>query len=135
MEKVDIGNADIGLRRYTSQHQPTYPFALRQDKNTFAKGQCKIERHQKKKAGGCPVAKIRLNGRWYKFWLSRPIVGDVQRVTVKQDNVGDWFITLLTDAEYTEDMPKTGNAAGHDFGLKTFLTSSDGSREQSPEFY
>ena len=102
---------------------------------TFSKGQCKIERHQKKKAGGCPVAKIRLNGRWYKFWLSRPIVGDVQRVTVKQDKVGDWFITILTDAAYTEDMLQTGTAAGHDFGLKTFLTSSDGSREQSPEFY
>ena len=102
---------------------------------TFSSGQCKIERHKKKKPGGCPVAKIRINGRWYKFWRSRPIVGEVQRVTVKQDKVGDWFISILTDAEYTEVMPKTGNAAGHDFGLKTFLTSSDGHREQAPEFY
>ena len=102
---------------------------------TFSKGQCKIEDHPKKKSGGCPVSKIRINGRWYKFWLSRPIVGEVQRVTVKQDNVGDWFITIRTDAEYSEDMLKTGKAAGHDFGLKTFLTSSDGTREQSPEFF
>ena len=102
---------------------------------TFSKGQCKIEDHPKKKPGGCPVSNIRLNGRWYKFWLSRPIVGEVQRVTVKQDNVGDWFITILTDAEYSEDMLKTGTAAGHDFGLKTFLTSSDGTREQAPEFF
>lgn len=102
---------------------------------TFSKGQCKIEKHQKKKPGGCPVSKIRINGRWFKFWRSRPIVGEVQRVTVKQDKVGDWFIMILTDAEYIEDMPKTGNAAGHDFGLKTFLTSSDGNREQSPEFF
>ena len=102
---------------------------------TFSSGQCKIEDHEKKEPDGCPVAKIRLNGRWYKFWLSRPIVGDVQRVTVKQDKVGDWFISILTDAEYTEMMPKTGNAAGHDFGLKTFLTSSDGHREQAPEFF
>ena len=102
---------------------------------TFSSGQCKIESHKKKKPGGCPVAKIRLNGRWYKFWRSRPIVGEVQRVTVKQDKVGDWFISILTDAEYTEDMPKTGKAAGHDFGLKTFLTSSDGNRAQAPEFF
>ena len=31
-EKVDIGNADIGLRRGTFSHQPTYPNASRTTK-------------------------------------------------------------------------------------------------------
>ena len=30
---------------------------------TFSSGQCKIEDYAKKKPGGCPVSKIRLNGR------------------------------------------------------------------------
>ena len=34
--KVDIGNADIGLRRETLMNQTTYPFALRQDKKSFS---------------------------------------------------------------------------------------------------
>ena len=36
MKKVDIGNADIGLRREILMNQPTYPFALRQDKKHAA---------------------------------------------------------------------------------------------------
>ena len=34
--KVDIGNADIGLRRETLMNQTTYPLALRQDKKSFS---------------------------------------------------------------------------------------------------
>ena len=79
---------------------------------TFSSGQCKIEDYAKKKPGGCPVSKIRLNGRWYKFWLSRPIVGEVQRVTVKQDKVGDWFISILTDAAYLRVFHNSFNVAG-----------------------
>lgn len=84
---------------------------------------------------GCPVAKIRFNGRWYRLWYSREIQGRIKRVTVKKDTLGDWYITVLTDAEGLVLEPKTGDAAGFDYGNKTFLTCSDGTKYQSPEFY
>ena len=34
----------------------------------------------------------------------------------------------------SEIIPRKGNAIGYDFGLKTFLTGSDGSRIESPRF-
>lgn len=41
----------------------------------------------------------------------------------------------MTDDEGLDPEAKTGIAAGFDFGLKTFLTCSDGTKYQSPEFY
>ena len=100
---------------------------------TFAGSQVKIEKLDK--ATGCRVAKIRLSGRWYRFWYSREIQGNIKRVTVKKDAIGDWYITLTTDYEGLEPEPKTGDAAGFDYGNKTFLTCSDGTKYESPEFY
>ena len=82
-----------------------------------------------------PVAKIRLAGRWYRFWYSREIQGNIKGVTVKRDALGDWYITITTDYEDLTPEPKTGDAAGFDFGCKTFLTCSDGTKYESPLFY
>ena len=111
---------------------------------TFAGNQVKIEKVEK--GNGCPVAKIRLNGRnqrrmrflafvGYRFWYSREIQGNIKRVTAKRDALGDWYITITTDDEGLTPEPKTGDAAGFDFGCKDFLTCSDGTKYQSPEFY
>ena len=82
-----------------------------------------------------PVAKIRINGRWYRFWYSRPIEGNVKQVTVKRDQLGDFYISIVTDAEGLTPEPLTGETAGFDFGLKTFLTCSDETKHESPLFY
>ena len=100
---------------------------------TFNGTQVKIE--QLDKETGCPVAKIRLAGRWYRFWYSREIQGSINRVTAKRDALGDWYISITTDTEGLDPEPKTGNAAGFDFGCKDFLTCSDGTKYPSPEFY
>ena len=54
---------------------------------------------------------------------------------MKKDALGDWCITITTDYEGLEPEPKTGGAAGFDYGNKTFLTCSDGTKYESPEFY
>ena len=100
---------------------------------TFDGKQCPVMEIDK--TDGCPTAEVRINGRWYKFWYSRPIEGSVKRVTIKKDVVGDWYITFVTDDKGLDPEAKTGSAAGFDFGLKTFLTCSDGTQYQSPEFY
>ena len=134
---------------------------------TFDGSQIKIEQVADAADGirRSPVAKIRINTRWYRFWYSRPIEGNIKQVTVKRDTLGDFYITITTDLngslvdrrpiqEGLIPEPRTGETAGitinsvvvhdevhnsrvdsYDFGLKTFLTCSDGTKYESPLFY
>lgn len=78
---------------------------------------------------------ITLQGRRYGFHKSQEIKGRVKRLTIKRDWCGDvWFI-VLTDWDDAQEMPRTGKAAGYDFGLKTFLTRHDGSQVTMPQFF
>ncbi|WP_022949711.1 RNA-guided endonuclease InsQ/TnpB family protein [Methylohalobius crimeensis] len=67
---------------------------------------------------------------------SREIEGAVKTVTIKRDPLGDLYVFFSCEIE---DRPNhrvvSGESAGADFGLKTFLTFSDGSEEVSPLFY
>lgn len=73
--------------------------------------------------------------RKFKFSLSRPIKGTVKRVSVKRSPLGDFYIVVVTDAEPTR-YRKThdGASVGIDFGLKTYLTLSDGTKMDNPRF-
>lgn len=57
---------------------------------------------------------------------------------IKRDQVGDWFISISCEVgeEYIPEkiIPMTGKSAGFDFGLKSFLTASDGTKHLSNEF-
>lgn len=82
-----------------------------------------------------PTYRIRLNGRLYRFALHRAIEGEIKRVQVTRDALGDIYITLTEDFTEIRYEPKTGKAEGFDFGIKDFLTTSDGTRKTSPMFY
>lgn len=70
----------------------------------------------------------------FKFKCTRQF-SNVKRVTVKKDNVGDWFISLTCDME-PEKYKRVGDTTiGIDFGLKTYLTTSQGEEIESPRFY
>lgn len=81
--------------------------------------------------------RVQLGRRVYQYWNSRPIVGTVKTLTIKRTPLGEMFMTVVVDdATAYEASQKTGKTAGFDFGLKTFLTCSEG-REfdvQAPEF-
>ena len=82
-----------------------------------------------------PTYKIRLNGRWYRFALHREIQGEITRVQVRRDTLGDVYITLTEDFSEIKYEPKTGKAEGFDFGIKDFLIGSNGKTYPSPMFY
>ncbi len=71
----------------------------------------------------------------YRFNLSRPIRGNIRTVTVKTDVLGDFYMSVVTDYIAPEILPKTDEAAGYDFGIKTMFTCSDGTQHESPHFY
>ena len=78
---------------------------------------------------------IYIQGKKYKFWLSRPVEGIIKTVTVKRDNVGDFFVCFSVITPKTNPInTASGKIVGVDFGLKTFLTLSDGTGIESPQY-
>jgi len=80
--------------------------------------------------------KIKIRGSVYKFSKSRDIPADIKTVTIKRDSLGNFWLYFVVE-EDTDPSNRilTGNSAGFDFGLKTFLTSSDGQEIVSPLYY
>ena len=70
-----------------------------------------------------------------RFHKSRELDGIIKTVTIKKDAVGDLWICFSLDnvQNQTQIQPKTGKAAGFDFGMKIFLTVSDGQEIASPQ--
>ncbi len=80
--------------------------------------------------------KIRIQGLVYKFFKSRDIPTDVKTVTVKRDTLGNLYLYFVAQEEIDQNnQVMTGNSAGFDFGLKTFLTTSSGSEIESPLYF
>ena len=78
---------------------------------------------------------LKIGKRIYKFWKSREIKGKIKTVTIKRNPLGEIFIFVVTDCIDSQVMTMSGKSAGFDFGLKCFLTCSDGSEVQSPLFF
>lgn len=81
---------------------------------------------------------IKIMDRTYKFHKSRELAeGIVKTMTVKRDACNDYYIyfTIDTGDVFKPLKPMTGNVAGFDAGLKTFLISSEGDKIISPQFF
>jgi len=69
----------------------------------------------------------------YRFFKSREIEGCIKTLTIKRDTLGDIYFVFVTDGDHPIVPTASTKIAGMDFGLKTFLTISDGSRIVAPE--
>lgn len=79
---------------------------------------------------------IRIGKRVFKFWKSREIEGKIKTVTVKRTPLGELFLIVVTDNQPQPEVKiETSKIAGFDFGLKVFLTCSEGFDIQSPQFF
>ena len=91
------------------------------------------------KQGGYKIEENRLTinkiGKTFRFFLSRPYEGAIKRLVVKRDAIGDFYIVLVLDRPVTTyEKTHNGASVGVDFGLKTYMTLSDGSRIDNPRF-
>ncbi len=79
--------------------------------------------------------RIKIGNRVYQYWNSREIEGKVKTLTIKRTPLGELFMVVVVDSvKESEIKVETSRTAGFDFGLKTFLTCSDGSKIESPQF-
>ena len=74
-------------------------------------------------------------GKRFKFSLSRPYAGKVKTLTVKRNHNGEFFIVMVFDQSH-QSIGKShdGASVGIDFGLKTYMTLSDGTEIKNPQF-
>ncbi|MGL5719848.1 MAG: RNA-guided endonuclease InsQ/TnpB family protein [Alphaproteobacteria bacterium] len=79
--------------------------------------------------------RVKIGERVYQFWNSREIEGTVKTLTIKRTPLGEMFLVIVVD-DGSEPAIKfeTGKTAGFDFGLKTFLTCSEGFNIEAPLF-
>ena len=105
---------------------PTFRKSRKYKSFTFTQAGYKIESN-----------KFTLNaiGLTVGFHLSRPYGEKIKTATIKRDACGDYWIILVCDVEREPIKVKTGKSAGFDFGLKTFLTSSNGKPIAAPLFH
>jgi putative transposase len=78
--------------------------------------------------------RITIMGKEYKYFKSREIGGEIKTLTVKRDALGDFWLCFVTDEDIEPVEARSGKSVGLDFGLKTFLTTSDGEKIESPLF-
>jgi putative transposase len=79
--------------------------------------------------------RIKIGNRVYQYWNSRPIEGRVKTLTIKRTPLGELLMFVVVDSVMTPEIEsEPSRIAGFDFGLKTFLTCSDGSKIESPQF-
>ena len=78
--------------------------------------------------------RIKIGKKVYQFGKSREIEGRIKTVTIKRNPLGELFLIVVTDFVEKKNQLMTGKIAGFDFGLKTFLTVSDGTKIESPLF-
>lgn len=71
----------------------------------------------------------------YRFSLSREYRGKIKTVKIKRSPLGEYYIIITTDA-IAPAIGKSHNGAsvGIDFGLKVYMTMSDGVTVESPRF-
>ena len=73
----------------------------------------------------------------FQFSLSRPYEGKVKQIRIKRSRLGEYYLYIVTDAvagSYACRKSRKGASVGMDFGLKTYLTLSDGTRIENPLF-
>lgn len=75
---------------------------------------------------------LKIGKQQYRFFKSREIEGKIKTLTVKRDSLGDIYFVFVTDAEHQVLHAATTEIAGMDFGLKDFLTISDGTKVAAP---
>ncbi|AVH70949.1 RNA-guided endonuclease InsQ/TnpB family protein [Nostoc sp. 'Lobaria pulmonaria (5183) cyanobiont'] len=80
--------------------------------------------------------RLRIGNRVYQYWNSREIEGKIKTLTIKRTPLGELFVVIVVDSDDESKIKfTTGKTAGFDFGLKTFLTCSDGSKIESLQFF
>ncbi len=85
------------------------------------------------KRGTLVINKLGKNWK-FRFKLTRPW-GEIWNITIKRDRDGSLYLTVCCEAPETRFEREGTGSIGLDFGMKTFLTLSDGSSVNMPDHH
>jgi putative transposase len=78
--------------------------------------------------------RLLIGSRTYRFWQSQAIEGLIKTITISRNVLGELFVSFSCDEVWPSDpLPKTGQTAGIDRGLKDFATLQNGERLTAPQ--
>lgn len=91
------------------------------------------------KQGGYSIVKNKLKinkiNKEYKFSKSREYEGKIKQIKIKRNRLGEYFICVFLEKEVERyGKSRKGASVGVDFGLKTYLTLSDGLTIDNPQY-
>ena len=118
------------VKKYSSITYKQAGWKLRADTNVHETGGKQGGKKHIKSTGHLVI-----EGVEYKFVKHRELEGKIKTITMKRDSCNRLFVCFSVECEI--DMPErvmTGETAGLDFGLQTFLTDDNGNAYKSPEF-
>jgi len=67
--------------------------------------------------------------------VHREVEGEIKQVVIKRHNSGKWFACVSIEKKISITQRKTSRAVGLDFGIRHFLTDSEGRQIENPRFY
>ena len=71
----------------------------------------------------------------FRFSYSREYKGNIKMVRIKRSHLGEYYVYVITDSQPSSyGKSHNGASIGIDFGLKTYMTLSDGERIDNPQF-
>lgn len=74
-------------------------------------------------------------GKRYRFSLSRQYDEKIKTLRIIRNHIGEYFIVMCLDIQpQPYEKTHTGASVGIDFGLKTYMTTSDGAKIENPQF-
>jgi putative transposase len=69
-----------------------------------------------------------------KIRLHRPIDGEIKRLIIKRDKLGNWWACFVVEFD-PESLPEITEIVGIDLGLENYMTFSDGEIIENPRFF
>ena len=71
----------------------------------------------------------------FRFSYSREYKGNIKMLRIKRSHLEEYYVYVITDCQPTAyGKSHDGASIGIDFGLKTYMTLSDGERIDNPQF-
>jgi putative transposase len=70
----------------------------------------------------------------FKIRLSRPLEGDIKRITIHKEPTGKWYALFSCENILDRKLKPSNKIIGIDVGIKSFLVDSDGKKVHSPNF-
>jgi len=92
------------------------------------------EKQDGRPVGVLVINKLGKNGM-FKFKVTRPWEGKTRRITIKRDSDGCLYLIVTCDVQVRHIERSRQGLIGMDFGMKHFLTLSDGTTIDIPDYH